>query len=197
MEKPCHKIRERHFIVGGHIMIPARSIKLKEIKDLDNLPQGVEYLVTTEDILNYPGRFCSFYKQDNFLTILEHRKVKFKDEPEYLALDQFDAPLEILPWFVDKFDFFFKPASQGGLPAGKIATDKELVGGEYILLISTMYAGNARREGGYSIQNLSGYKYNRSRPGKQSILISGSYMFQGGFLDTWKMLAEKYENGTL
>ncbi|QUM85208.1 hypothetical protein [Moritella sp. 28] len=70
--------------------------------------------------------------------------MKFKNKPEYLSLYQFDAPLEILPWFVDKFDFFLKPASQGGLPAGKIATEKELVGGEYILLISAMDAGNAR-----------------------------------------------------
>jgi len=53
------------------------------------------------------------------------------------------------------------------------------------------------REGGYSIDNLSGYKYNRSRHGEQSILISRSYMFQGGFLDTWKVLATKYTNGTL
>ncbi|MCJ8351198.1 hypothetical protein [Moritella sp.] len=151
-------------------MIPLRNFKLKEIKDLINFPQGVEYLVTTEDTLNYPGRFCSFYRQNYFLTIVEHRKVKFKDKPEYLSLYQFDAPIEILPWFVDKFDFFLKPASQGGLPSGNIATDKELVGG---------------------------YKYNRSRHGKQSILISGSYMFQGGFLDTWKTLANKYENGTL
>jgi len=178
-------------------MIPLRSVKLIEIKDLDNLPQGVEYLVTTEDKLNYPGRYCSFYKQGDFLTIIKHKILKFKDEPGFISLYQFDAPLEILPWFVDKFDFFLKPASQGGLPAGKIATDKELVGGEYVLLISTMFAGNARREGGYSIENLSGYKYNRSRHGKQSILISRSYMFQGGFLDTWKTLANKYENGTL
>jgi len=98
-----------------------------------NLPGGVEYLVTTDDTLNYPGRFCLFYKQNDFLTIVEHRKVKFKNKPEYLSLYQFDAPLEILPWFVDKFDFFLKPASQGRLPAGKIATEKELVGGEYII----------------------------------------------------------------
>lgn len=178
-------------------MIPVRTIKLKEIKDLDNLPQGVEYLVTIEDKLNYPGRYCSFYKQGDFLTIIEHELVKFKDEPETLYLDQFDAPLDILPWFFDKFNFFLKTASEGGLHAGKIATDKELVGGEYILLIRAMDAGNARREGGYSIDNLSGYKYNRARHGEQSILISDSYMFQGGFLNAWKTLATKYENGLL
>jgi len=43
------------------MMTPLRSIKLKEIKDLVNLPDGVEYLVTTEDTLNYPGRFCSLW----------------------------------------------------------------------------------------------------------------------------------------
>jgi len=178
-------------------MTPTRNVKLIEIKDLDNLPQGVEHLVTTEDKLNYPGRYCSFYKQGRFLTIVEHSKVKFIGEPEYTDLEQFDAPLEVLPWFVDKFDFFLKLPSEGGLPAGKIATDKELVGGEFVLLIRAMDAGNARREGGYCIENLSGYKYERARNGKQSILISDSYMFHGVFLDTWKMLAKKYEHGTL
>ena len=179
------------------IVTPTRNVKLVEIKDLDNLPQGVEFLVTTEDKLNYPGRYCSFYKQGRFLTIVKHSKVKFIGEPEYTALDQIDAPLEVLPWFVDKFDFFLKLPSEGGLPAGKIATDKELVGGEFLLLIRAMTAGNARREGGYFIDNLSGYEYDRARHGTQSILISDSYMFHGVFLDTWKMLAKKYENGTL
>jgi hypothetical protein len=168
---------------------------LIEITDPDNPPKGIRLLARIEDKLNYKGDFFSFYQQSNYLSIVNHWIVTPKNQPAYLATQQFDAPLAVLPWFVDKLDFFLKPSTQGGLPANKIATDKELVGGERLTLTRAMDAGNARREGGYSIYNLNRANYSNSV--HQGVTFSDSYLFHGGLLDLFKDLATKYKNGTL
>ncbi|SFD77433.1 hypothetical protein [Pseudoalteromonas denitrificans] len=168
---------------------------LIEITDPDNPPQSIRLLARTNDKLNYDDEFLSFYQQGNFLSIVDHGIVTPKYKPAYLSTRQFDAPLAVLPWLVNKLDFFIKPSSQGGLPPNKIATDKEQVSGEYLILTRAMDAGNARREGGYSIYNLVRQNYSNSN--HQGVTFSDSYLFQGGLLDLWKDLATKYQNGTL
>ena len=54
---------------------------------------------------------------------------------------------------------------------------------------------NERGDQGYSLYNYSRKDFDDS--GYQSLIISDSYLFQGGFFETWKELANKYENGTL
>jgi hypothetical protein len=167
---------------------------LKEIVDPNNPPEGVKYLIMTEDLLNYPGRFKYFFIQESHLSIVSYRVVKRSCEPDFISTWQFDAPLSILPWFVNKFEFFTKMPHEGGLPHGKISTD-DLVEGEDIGLTRLMGRLNARGDQGYSLYNYSRKDFDGS--GYQSLIISDSYLFQGGFFETWKELAKKYENGTL
>ena len=170
---------------------------LIEIKAPNLPPSGIKHLITTNDQLNYPDRFFSFFQQGEYLSIVHHWIITPKDKAPYLTTDQFDAPLEILPWFVNKLDFFMKPSSQGGLPANKIATDKEAINGENLILGRAMDAGNARREGGYILSNLSRKDYLAISSNYQNITFSDSFLFQGGLMELWKDLAEKYENDTL
>ncbi|MDI4670736.1 hypothetical protein MKZ42_18610 [Pseudoalteromonas shioyasakiensis] len=167
---------------------------LIEIKDPEVPPKDIRLLVRIEDELNYPGDFESFFIQSNHLSIVSHRIVKRKNKPNFLSTRQFDAPLSILPWFVNKFEFFTKMPHEGGLPHGKISTD-DLVEGEDIGLTRLMGRLNARGDQGYSLYNYPRKDFDGS--GYQSLIISDSYLFQGGFFETWKELANKYENGTL
>ena len=80
--------------------------QLKEIKDPEIPPKGIKYLTTIEDSLNYPGRYHSFYNQNGYLSIVLHWVISPKNQPPFLATRQFDAPLSVLPWFVNKFEFF-------------------------------------------------------------------------------------------
>jgi len=170
---------------------------LIEISDPDLPPANIKKLAEINDALNYPKRFFSFYKQDEFLSVVHHWIIKPNNKAPYLTTSQFDAPLEILPWFVDKLDFFMKSSVEGGLPANRIATDKELVGGDYFILGRAMSAGNERREGGYYIDNIERVGYGLDSDMRQSLLLSDSFLFEGGMLDLWKDLADKYKAGTL
>jgi hypothetical protein len=172
---------------------------LIEISDPDHPPRLIRQIGRIEDSLNYPGRFFSFYVQGNYLSIVLHWIISPKDKQPFLATEQLDAPLEILTWFVNKFTFFQKNESDGGMRIGQIVTDTDLIQGEDITLSRAMDAGNARREGGYIIDNFSrsdDFSINKSTRA-QSVIFSDSFMFQGGLQDLWKDLAEKYENGTL
>ena len=168
--------------------------QLKEIKDPETLPKGIEYLTTIEDSLNYPGRYHSFYNQNGYLSIVLHWVISPKNQPPFLATRQFDAPLSVLPWFVNKFEFFTKMPHEGGLPRGKISTD-DLVENEKIGLTRLMGRLNARGDQGYELSNYS--RKDHESTNYQILNISDSYFFQGGFFDTWKELAKKYEDSTL
>jgi len=163
---------------------------LIKITDPDNPPQGVRFLTRIIDssILPISKRYSSFFQQGEHLSIVLHSI--------NLSPRQFDAPLAVLPWFVDKLDFFMKPSTQGGLPPNKIATDKEQVNGEYLILGRCMDAGVPSGEGGYDITNLSRGDYSTA-PIEQEVTFSDSYLFKGGLLDLFKDLAAKYKNGTL
>lgn len=170
---------------------------LSEITEPDNPDHGIQLIARINDVLNYPNRSYSFYKQGNFLSIVYHWIITPKNKASYLATEQFDAPLEILPWFINKLEFFMKPSTQNGLPANKIATDKEKVNGEYIILGRAMDAGNARREGGYILDNLDRKDHHKISTNPQDITFSDSFLFEGGLMDLWKDLTEKYQKGTL
>jgi|TARA_R110002050_G_scaffold56725_1_gene127572 hypothetical protein len=170
---------------------------LIEITEPDSPAHGIKLIARINDSLNYPNRSYSFYKQDDFLSIVHHWIITPKNKAAYLATEQFDAPLEILPWFIDKLEFFMKSSTQGGLPANKIATDKEKVRGEYIILGRAMDAGNARREGGYILDNIDRKDHHKISTNPQDITFSDSFLFEGGLMDLWKDLAEKYKGDNL
>lgn len=90
-----------------------------------------------------------------------------------------------------------KPSTQGGLPPNKIATDKEQASGEHLALTRAMDAGNARRDGGYTINNFDRENHFYKSSNFQRITFSDSFLFEGGLMDLWKDLAQKHQNGTL
>ncbi len=100
----------------------------------------------------------------------------------------------LLPLILIMFEFFTKMPHEGGLPHGTISTD-DLVEGEDIGLTRLMGRLNARGDQGYSLYNYSRKGFEGSS--YQPLIASDSYLFQGGFFDTWKELAKKYENDTL
>lgn len=169
---------------------------VKAITDPDNPPEGVKLIAKVEDSLNYPGRFYSFFKQDKYLSICRHRIIKPKDGAEFQITSQFDAPLAGLSWFISKLEFFRKMPYEGGLPHGKIMTDEEQVSAESLALCRLADAGNRRGDGGYQINNLS--REDRKVPRTfQQVSFSDSLLFEGGLLDTWCDLAEKYQQNAL
>jgi len=170
---------------------------LIEIMDPNNLPSGIIKLGEINDALNYEDEIYAFYRQGDFLSVVDHSVVKPHHKPPYLSIRQFDAPLAILPWFFDKLVFFRKSSVEGGLAPNRIATDKELIGGEHLILSRAMDAGNARREGGYMIENINRKAHSIRSSNFQDLLFSDSFLFEGGMLDLWKDLADKYKAGTL
>ncbi|WP_448565362.1 hypothetical protein [Thalassotalea ganghwensis] len=170
---------------------------LIEITDPNCPPDGILKIAEINDKLNYPDEIYSFFQQGEHLSIVHHWIITPKNKAPYLTTDQFDAPLAILPWFVNKLEFFIKPSSQGGLPPNKIATDKDPIAGENLILGRLVDAGNARRDGGYDITNLQRKDHAPISNSYQTISFSDSFLFQGGLLELWKELANKYENGTL
>ncbi|WP_199611401.1 hypothetical protein [Flocculibacter collagenilyticus] len=167
-----------------------------EITDPVNPPSGVRELTVIEDKLNFPERFDAFYVQGDHLSVIRYWVYAPNIDQESLAVLQFDAPLKILPWFIETFEFFIESPSEGGFAAGKIVSPKATIAGEQLTIGRLMHAGNERHEGGYIIDNYSRKEHGRGSL-NQSCDISDSYFFHGGFYDTWKELAEKYKNGTL
>ncbi|MBV2130510.1 hypothetical protein [Arsukibacterium indicum] len=168
----------------------------KTITDPTDPPAGIKLIAKVEDHLNYPGRYYSFFKQDTYLSICRHRIIKPKDGPEFQITSQFDAPLEVLPWFIEKLNFFRKMPHEGGLPHGKIMTNEEPVAKEQLAICRLVDAGNQRGDGGYQINNLS--REDRKVPSTfQQISFSDSLLFEGGLLDTWHTLADKYQQNAL
>jgi len=160
-------------------------------------PIKIKKLAEINDSLNYDDEVYSFYRQDEFLSVVHHWIIKPNNKAPYLTTEQFDAPLAILPWFIDKLVFFRKSSVEGGLAPNRIATDKELVGGEHLILSRAMDAGNARREGGYMIENINRKIHFVRISSFQDLMFSDSFLFEGGMLELWKDLADKYKAGAL
>ncbi|MBU2115278.1 MAG: hypothetical protein KKE94_16050 [Gammaproteobacteria bacterium] len=177
-------------------MSQAFFTSVKTITDPDNPPAGAKLIAKVEDSLNYPGRFYSFFQQGDYLSICLHWIAKPKNGAEFLAITQFDAPLQVLPWFVSKLEFFRKMPHEGGLPHGKILTDKETVANEQLAICRLINAGTQRGDGGYQINNFS--REDRDVLGTiQQESFSDSLLFEGGLMDSWRALAEKYEQNAL
>ena len=177
-------------------MSQAFFTSVKTITDPDNPPVGAKLIAKVEDSLNYPGRYYSFFKQDEYLSICRHRIIKPKDSAEFQITSQFDVPLAVLSWFVSKLEFFRKMPHEGGLPHGKILIDKEPVANEQLAICRLINAGTPRGDGGYQINNFS--REDRDVSGTfQQESFSDSLLFEGGLMDTWRALAEKYEQNAL
>jgi len=137
-----------------------------------------------------------FFKYEDILVIFSGGDWKDPEtsEEEYLFY-QACFPMATLTWVMKMFDFFFTSPKDGGLAAGKIATTDQ-VDGEKLAFIRGMCVGGPDH-GGYILKNLSRINYGR-KPDSQSYQRFGfpdPFLFDGGLMEFWQDLAEKYERG--
>jgi len=129
-----------------------------------------------------------FVRRGQYLSILTSYK-NIKTQQYYC--DQFDFPLKALSWFPKALEEFCKSPAEGGLHAGAMTSVDENVDGEMLCVQSATQ--------GY-------YLVNRSRQCLLSldesyepteISLSNNFLYKLSFLDLWKELGEKYEQGEL
>ncbi|MCG6202816.1 hypothetical protein [Psychromonas antarctica] len=145
-----------------------------------------------------PDRDCLFYKYENILVTFVGGNWQDPDtnEVEYLSY-QACFPLAVLPWVIRMLDYFDTPPNEGGLPAGKIS-NKEEIDGELLLFTRGVCVGGPDH-GGYNLENLSRINYGRKPTSNsyQGFDFPDPWLYDGGLLEFWKALANKYENGLL
>ncbi|KDM91271.1 hypothetical protein [Photobacterium galatheae] len=182
---------------------PQKEI-LPLIEHHKKLPLGANVIAEIQDENNY-GYNYMFLLFKNELIVLIHREVIYSGQ-SYYSITQVEFPLEVLPWFVDKLEFFMLPSSQGGLRSGKIETDADNVGGEYLTIMRLMRAGCEYP--GYKIVNKSRTEHDMDKVDPndeipknsyfyQGLIIPDNFLFEGGLLELWKDLAKRYQEGTL
>jgi hypothetical protein len=111
-----------------------------------------------------------------------------------LIADQLEMPISGVRWFINAIDEkFFKPAEEGGLPGNKISFE-ETVGGEDLHIIRSTHAGCEHP--GYTLTNASRRSHILSSQ-LQGLSLSDPWLFQGGLMDFFKGVADKYEHGEL
>lgn len=161
------------------------------------IPTGYQLIGSIDDPLE-PSDDCLFLKYENILVIFTGGNWTNKKTGE-VKYSKYQAcfPLASLSWVVQMFDYFFTPPKDGGLPAGKIST-KDVIDGETLLFSRGMCVGGPKH-GGYILTNLSRVNYGRKPESKsfQEFDFPDPFLFDGGLLEFWKGLAEKYENGDL
>lgn len=117
----------------------------------------------------------------------------FSGEEELIA-NQLEMPFSGVCWFIDVIEQkFFKPPSEGGLPADSISY-REDVDGERLHVLRVMNAGSPHP--GYKITNLS-RKSHIGSFAPQTLALSDPWLFDKGLMDFLKKIADKYEQGTL
>ena len=169
---------------------------LPKITDHTSLPAHAVELARISDRLNYRGLYI-FLKIDRLLVIVKVYGPEISGSKHYI-IDQFEAPLGVLPWFADALNEFIKPPVQGGLHAGAMTSADQNVEGDMLCIQRAMDAGNG--QSGYVIVN-------RSRPNWQTlqwhgyraseITFADNFLYDGGLLPLFTELGEKYKKGVL
>ncbi len=132
----------------------------------------------------------SLIKRDDFLSILSIYTLSLTTGERY-SCKQYNFSLEVLSWFPKALDEFITPPIEGGLHAGAMTSVDEDVDGEMLCL--------QRTANGYSLVNWS-----RNSPLVKDdcfiptdISFSSDFLYDQGFLASWKELGEKYEKGLI
>jgi len=145
-----------------------------------------------------PHKDFLFYKYDNLLVIFTGGNWTNKKTGE-IKYSSYQAcfPLAVLPWVIKMLDYFDTPPNQGGLAAGKIS-HKEKVDGELLLFTRGVCVGGPDH-GGYNLENLSRIDYEEDDDSNsyQGFDFPDPWLYDGGLLEFWTDLADKYEQGLL
>ncbi|MCG6202421.1 hypothetical protein [Psychromonas antarctica] len=145
-----------------------------------------------------PHKDFLFYKYENLLVIFTGGNWTNKKTGE-VKYSHYQAcfPLAVLPWVIKMLDYFDTPPNEGGLPAGKIS-NKEEIDGELLLFTRGVCVGGPDH-GGYNLENLSRIAYGWEDDSNyyQGFDFPDPWLYDGGLLEFWKALANKYENGLL
>lgn len=135
---------------------------------------------------------------DHLIGYYERIHVYPATSPRYgqkeLRADQLEMPLSGVRWFIDVIEQkFFKPPSEGGLPADSISY-REDVDGERLHVLRAVMAGCPHP--GYDITNLNRRSHILDED-HQTLSLSDPWLFNRGLMDFLKEIADKYEQGTL
>ena len=168
---------------------------LPKITDHESLPAGATELARIFDRLNSKDLFL-FLKWEDTLVIVTVAGPKVNGHPRYL-ISQFEVSLGVLPWFAAALTDFQKPPAEGGLHAGAMSSADQEVDGDMLCIQRAMCAG----------ENQSGYIIvNRSRPMRtkwedsyhaSSLGFADNFLYEGGLLQLFTELGEKYKKGLL
>ncbi|WP_448565361.1 hypothetical protein [Thalassotalea ganghwensis] len=147
---------------------------------------------------NKPNNDYIFLMFENLLVIFmgndwTHPVTKHTKYLKYQAC----FPLAVLPWVMQQLGIFSTPPNQGGLKEGKISNKAE-VEGETLLFTRGVCVGGPDH-GGYILENLSRIDYGKTADScsYQGFDFPDPFMYDGGLLEFWKDLAEKYQKGIL
>ena len=119
---------------------------------------------------------------------------RFNGEPTR-HIFQYEFPIQAAGWFVKNLERFFKaPDEPGGLPAHKFSLNEEY-GGER-LGISRLIHSTGKDKPGYALKNQSRCDH-PNMDLCQRFDMSDDFLFDGGMLDLFKDIANRYELGEL
>jgi len=174
---------------------------LPEITHHEKLPQGAQEVARIK--MSNPKKLYVFIKYGNGLIIHSSRDAIIDGKPDYIY-GQMDLPLGFLNWFPQALDDFRKPPAEGGLRAGAMVSDGELVEGEELCITREMGDQAWPEKGpppGYEVKNRSrlrrGYEDSPAWIAFQKISFSEQFLFEGGLLSLIRRLGAQYRSGAL
>ena len=138
----------------------------------------------------YKGSEDFFFKKDNHIIIYSQKWMTLFGNSE-LAADQIEIPASAIQWIIDTIEIkFFKPPSEGGLPADKFH-HKETIEGE-LLKINRGVSTGGEGIGGYRLLNLSRKKHTLDT-WNQEYAMPDPFLFEHGLMNSLKDLAGKIQ----
>jgi hypothetical protein len=164
-----------------------------ELIDPNKIADDIK-LIKKFDIPCYKGSEDFFLKKDNHIIIYSQKWMTLFGNTE-LAADQIEIPASAIQWIIDTIEIkFFKPPSEGGLPADKFH-HKETIEGE-LLKINRGVATGGEGIGGYRLLNLSRKKHTLDT-WNQEYAMPDPFLFEYGLMDFLKEIADKIKKGAV
>jgi len=177
----------------GQTMLP-----LPEISHHAKLPQGANEIARLQ--MHNPKKLYVFIKYNGKLIIHSSREAMIDGVTEYIS-GQIGLPMGFLSWFPQALDDFLTPPDEGGLRAGAMSSNEELVEGERLAIVRNMGDRAWPEKGpppGYAVMNYSRPDDSYAAPNHPSTIdFSERFLFEGGLLSLIRQLGAQYSSGTL
>ena len=174
---------------------------LPTITHHEKLPSGAKELTRFQ--VHDTKDLYVFIEYERWLIIHNSREAFIYGKKEYLY-EQIDLPMGFLNWFPKALDNFRAPPAEGGLRAGTMASDGEMVEGEELCIMREMGDRAWPEKGpppGYAVENRSRLERgNENMPefqDAQEMSFSEQLLFEGGLLSLIRQLGAQYRSGAL